>query len=83
MSLSFLKDVSGNVLWGKEISHVVSRMAQGTLNLIELDKGREMLQEKQLDNGLVTGIFCHILPVLLTSLQTLILQSKWDCSHWD
>lgn len=49
---------------------MVSKVAQGVLNLIVLDEGREMLQEEQPDKGLVTGISCHILPVLLTSQQT-------------
>lgn len=58
-------------------------VAQGALILIVLDRGREMLQEEQLDKGLVAVISCCILPVLPTSLQALILQSKLDCSHWD
>lgn len=48
-----------------------------------LDRGREMLQEEQLEKALVADISCLILPVLPTSLQTLVLQSKLDCSHWD
>lgn len=62
MSLSFLKDVSGDTFLGKEISHVVSKKARGALNSIVLDKGREMLQEEELDKRLVAGISCLILP---------------------
>lgn len=82
MSLIFLKDFSGNVFLGKEISRVVSRVAQGALKLVVLGKGREMLQEEDLDKALVAGISC-LIPGLSTSLQTLILQSKWICSQWD
>lgn len=43
----------------------------------------EMLQEEELDKGLLEGISFLIFQLLPTSLQPPVLHNMLDCRHWD